>query len=105
MSSSSSSSSSSDQDSLEEDSSDNRSVEISSNESDSGPDKEMVEDRSIELMIFSPAGTTPAQADFPPIPIGDTPWIWEPEPPLNAIQTMADYTLACRTCRKGLANC
>ena len=82
----SSSSSSSDQDSLEEDSSDNRSVEISSNESDSGPDKEMVEDRSIELMIFSPAGTTPAQADFPPIPIGDTKRSWEPEPPSNAIQ-------------------
>ena len=56
----------------------------------------MVEDRSIELTTLSPAGTTPAQADFFPIPIGDTPWIWEPEPPLNAIQTMTDYTLACR---------
>ena len=62
----SSSSSSSDQDSLQEESADNRSVEISSDESDSSSDKEMVEDRNIELTTLSPAGTTPARADFSP---------------------------------------
>ena len=67
MSSFSSSSSSSDQDSLQEESADNRSVEISSDESDSGSDKEMVEkEKSIELTTLSPAGTTPARADFSP---------------------------------------
>ena len=89
----SSSSSSSDQDSLEKESSDNTSsVEISSDESDSGLDKEMVEDRNIELTTLSPAGTTATWADFFPIPIGDTPQSWKPEPPLNAIQTMIAYT-------------
>ena len=53
----------------------------------------MVEDRSIELTTLSPAGTTPARAEFFPIPIGDTPWSWEQEPTLNDIQTMTEYTL------------
>ena len=89
---SSSSSSSSDQDSSgEEESSDNDSVENSSEENDSISEKEVDEDRNIEITTLLPAGATPAwRADFPPIPIGDTPWIWEPEPPLNAIQIMID---------------
>ena len=78
----------------QEESPDNSSVENSSDESDSSSDKEMDEDRNIELTTLSPAGTTtPAQADFSPIPIGDTPWSWEqPEPPLNDIQTKTYYT-------------
>ena len=62
---------------------------------------------NFSILPLSHAGDTPAHTENSPPPHGDTPWCWEPDSPDFIIQTMTDYTLACRKAvkKQDLAKC
>ena len=68
-----------------------------SDDSASSSGKNWVDPSLVSIMLpLSPAGDTPAYTDQFPLPLGDTPWCWEPDSPDFIMQTMTDdYTLAC----------
>ena len=68
----------------------------SSDDSASSSGEKVLDPINFSILPLSPAGDTPACTDNFPLPHGDTPWCWEPDSPDFIIQTMTDYTLACR---------